>query len=144
MMSDAIDTFLLQAADMLQGQAVNEAPIATGKLRADISVIEEPRAHEISVGNTKLIEYAKYVYYGTGLHGPKKRRITPKKAKALKTPYGYRKSTAGQKANPYLDRALDGMVSSGKLRGLLDGFGDSISEEIFEEIAKGLKTISVK
>jgi len=51
MMSDAIDTFLLQ------GQAANEAPIATGKLRADISVIEEARAHEISVGNTRLIEY---------------------------------------------------------------------------------------
>ncbi len=140
-MSDAIDTFLLQAAAMLQGQAANEAPISTGKLRADISVIEEPRVHEISVGNTRLIEYAKYVYYGTKPHA-----IKPKRKKALKTKYGVfaKVNHPGTKADKYLERALDGMVSSGKLRGLLDGFGDAMSEEIFEEIAKGLKTISVK
>lgn len=129
---------------MLQSQAVQGAPVVTGRLRGDITVFPQTKPNEISVGNSALIDYAVYVYYGTGIYGPKKKRITPKKAKALKTPYGYRTSVAGQKANPYLDDALDALVRSGRLNRLLGEFGDDMSEEIFEGITASLNNITVK
>ena len=60
------------------------------------------------------------MHYGTGLYGPKKRRIKAKNKQALKTPYGIFKSVAGAKAQPYLQEALDDYIRSGQLNKLLD------------------------
>lgn len=57
--------------------------------------------------------YARLVHDGTGLFGPKKKRITPTKKKALRfKPKGsgrfiVRRSVAGMVANPYLKDALN-------------------------------------
>lgn len=80
------------------------APIKTGRLKRDIMVVRVD-ARSVTIGNTAGVRYAKFVHGGTGLYGAKKRKITPKKARALKTPYGYRKSIKGQKPNPYLLKA---------------------------------------
>ena len=89
------------------------APIKTGALKRNIKVIRVD-ARSVTIGNTAGVGYAKFVHEGTGLYGAKKRKITPKKARALKTPYGYRKSIKGQKPNPYLLKAWNKY----KLRGL--------------------------
>jgi hypothetical protein len=53
-----------------------------------------------------------YVQRGTGVFGPKRRRITPKRAKFLRfkpkggNAYIYRRSVAGMKPNPFLTRGL--------------------------------------
>lgn len=58
------------------------------------------------------VRYAKLVHDGTGLFGPKKRKITPKTKKALRfKPKGsprfiLRRSVQGMVANPFLKDAL--------------------------------------
>jgi hypothetical protein len=58
--------------------------------------------------------YALYVALGTGIYGPKKKRIYPKKAQALRFMIGnkviFAKSIAGQKPNPYHERATQNGV----------------------------------
>ena len=141
MFDEAIAKFLRQGAEMLRTEGTNNAPVVTGRLRGDITVFPQIKPTEISVGNTSLIDYAVYVYYGTKPH-----TIRPKKKKALKTPYGvYAKvQHPGTKANLYLDNALENLVRSGKLERLLGRFGDEMSEDVFESIAKGLRTIKIK
>jgi hypothetical protein len=142
MFDDAIAKFLQTGALMVQSQAVeHEAPYITGRLRGDITVFPQHNAHEIEVGNTRLIDYAVYVYYGTKPH-----EIKPKRKKALKTPYGTFKKVKhpGTKANPYLDNALSAIVSSGRFERLLGGMGDEMSEEMFDNITASLKNMIVK
>jgi len=136
----SIERFLDLAGEMLRADAVREAPVVEGRLRGDITVFPK-RKGEVSVGNTALIEYAKYVYYGTKPH-----TIKPKKRKALKTPYGVFRSVnhPGTKPNPYLDRALQSMISSGRLNRLLDGFAEEMGEEMMDNISKGFENIKVR
>ena len=138
---EAIKRFLAKGAIMLEVEAKRAAPVRDGDLRDNITVFPQVRDNEISVGNSALIDYAVHVYYGTKPHV-----IRPKKAKALKTPYGYRKKVnhPGTKANPYLDNALDALVRSGRIHRLLGEFGDEMSEEIFEGISASLNNIKVK
>ncbi len=142
MYDKSIERFLDLAGEMLRSDAVREAPVVEGRLSGDITVFPRRRG-EVSVGNTALVEYAKHVYYGTGIYGRRGERIVPKKGKALKTPWGYRTSVAGQKPNRYLDRALESMVSSGRLDRLLDGFAEEMGEEAFENISNGFHNIEV-
>jgi len=145
MYDEVIARFLQQGAHMLQSTASEQyAPVVHGRLRGDITVFPQTTPTEIRVGNTSLIDYAVFVYYGTGIYGPEKKKIVPKTKKALKTPYGPRKSIKGQKPNPYLELALEDLGRSGKLLKLLDGFGEEMSEEMFKNITKGLKNIKVK
>jgi len=141
MYDEAIAKFLRQGALMVQTQATHTAPVKEGRLRGDITVFPQTKAHEISIGNTSLIDYAVFVYYGTKPHV-----IEPKRKKALKTPYGTFKKVnhPGTKANPYLDDALEQVVRSGRLHRLLGKFADDMSEEMFNTIVDGLKTIRVK
>ncbi len=141
MYDEAIAEFLRKGAEMFRTEATNNAPVVTGRLRGDITVFPQIKPTEISVGNTSLIDYAVYVYYGTKPH-----TIRPKRKKALKTPYGIftKVQHPGTKAQPYLDDALDDLVRSGRLNRLLDGFGDDMSEAMFETITDGLRNIKVK
>ncbi|GHV59026.1 hypothetical protein FACS1894103_1590 [Campylobacterota bacterium] len=90
----------------------------------------------VEVGNSKNAPYAKWVHGGTGIYGQYKTPIVPKHKKALKTPYGIRKSVKGQKANPYLDKALDDYIGAGKLEQELDKFGKRICNDIVKDIKK--------
>lgn len=109
------------------------APIKTGALKRNIKVIRVD-ARSVTIGNTAGVGYAKFVHEGTGLYGAKKRKITPKKARALKTPYGYRKSIKGQKPNPYLLKAWEGY----KIRGLRRAAA-MLAKDIREEVVKEMK-----
>lgn len=77
---------------------------ATNKLRESIRVVEGPNGPEVlrspggsggGVGFTSKVSvgagvpYARYVFEGTGLYGPKKARIYPRNAKAMSFPAGY-------------------------------------------------------
>ena len=78
-------------------------------------------------GNSKT-NYAPFVHDGTGLYGPKKEVIRPKKAKALKTPYGFRKSIKGQKADPFFEVAFE--INKNEIKDLIG-----------REIGKSLKLL---
>lgn len=109
------------------------APIKTGNLKKDIRVINVS-SKSVTIGNTLKASYAKFVHFGTGVYGPKKAKIRPKKARALKTPYGFKKSIKGQKANPYLENAFNEYVKSGLKRA-----ANSLAKEIGKKVAGDIK-----
>lgn len=51
-------------------------------------------------------EYGLFVNEGTGIFGPSGKPITPKKAKALKTPYGPRKSVKGMEGRHFVEKGM--------------------------------------
>lgn len=142
---EAIKNLLYRVGAEVVNEAKDIAPYAKGNLKRDIQVFtDDINKLEIDIGNTLLAPYALYVHEGTGLFGPKKKRITPKKAKALKTPYGYRKSIAGQKAQPYLSDGLENYINNGGLNRALDAAADDVGEEVFKDIKKSLKNVNIK
>jgi hypothetical protein len=92
--------------------ARDESPKLTGLLSRTVTVEKEGSA----IGDflrwiapTRF--YAEFVHGGTGLFGPKKRRIVPRVKQALRWigangQYVFARSTKGQKANPFMDRAF--------------------------------------
>ena len=92
---EPIDRFLALAGEMLRSDATREAPVVEGRLRGDITVFPRSRG-EVRVGNSALIDYAKYVYYGTMDYatGP----VPPR-------PYTRGNTQKGIRPNKYLDRA---------------------------------------
>lgn len=139
-LSDDIHKLIYRIASEIANQAQSEAPYRTGNLRNDIQVFDDRLkiAGEARVGNTKLAPYAPYVQNGTGVHGPRKERIYPKKAKALKTPYGPRKSIAGMKPNPYYTRAFEKYTTGPKLDRAMATTGKDIGETIKNDLKKAL------
>lgn len=95
-------------------QALSEPPrrIDTGRLRASIGTTQVYRngLPGARVGTT--VYYAIFVQRGTGLYGPKRRRIYPKRAQFLRfkpkgaSHYVYARSVKGMKPNPFLTRGL--------------------------------------
>lgn len=95
-------------------QALSEPPrrIDTGRGRASIGTTQIFRdgIPGARVGTT--VYYMLYVQTGTGVFGPKRRRIYPKQARFLRfkpkgsNRYVYARSVAGMKPNPFLTRGL--------------------------------------
>lgn len=128
------ENFLFQVgSEVVEIAGKKTAPVKTRNLKRDIQVINVS-SKSVTIGNTLKASYAKFVHGGTGLYGPKKRKITPKKARALKTPYGFKKSIKGQKANPYLENAFNEYVKSGLKRA-----ANSLAKEIGTKIASDIK-----
>lgn len=126
-----IESFLFRAGNEIARDAKDIAPYATGNLESDIQLWDDNISNlEIEIGNSKLAPYAVFVHDGTKAH-----EIRPKNAKALKTPFGYRKKVnhPGTKANPYLQKAVD----SYDAKPALSELGDNICEDVFENIKKG-------
>ena len=126
-----IESFLLRVGNEIVSDAKDIAPYVTGNLERDIQVFDDNISNlEIEVGNSKLAPYAPYVHYGTDPY-----TIRPKNAKALKTPFGYRKKInhPGIKENPYLQKAVDNY----DFKPALDDLGNKICEDVFENIKKG-------
>ncbi|MEK6744290.1 MAG: hypothetical protein AABZ15_11790 [Nitrospirota bacterium] len=95
-------TTVLETADALISP---EVPVKTSNLVNSGTI-------EISPDGRKgvlrwLADYGRYVVEGTGLFGPFKRKIVPKNAKALKTPWGPRKSIKGQEPNDFITRGVE-------------------------------------
>lgn len=95
----------------VENTAKQLAPVDRGGLRASVNsrMLIEGSKVVAHVGTN--MEYALFVHEGTGLFGPRHRRIRPKRAKVLSfKPRGGRRvfvrSTRGQRPNPFLVRAL--------------------------------------
>lgn len=116
---DAIDRGAHQgaklAADVVAERAKHNAPHRTGALKNSI-IPQEPKG-TFSGGDLEVVvgagvEYAPYVEFGTGIHGPNRRMIEPVKAQALRIPIGgnnyiYRMSSQGMKPRPYMRPAAE-------------------------------------
>ena len=113
---------LFRVGSGVRYRAKQVAPYKTGNLKKDIQVFDERiDSFSISVGNTKLAPYAKFVYFGTRLHV-----IKPKKMKALANKksgqiFGKSVNHPGTKANPYLEKAKEQLASN-------------VSEEVVRDI----------
>ncbi len=130
-LENQIELFLDQIAQLVASKAREIAPVDIGRLRENTKVLEKSKGSRV-VGTSKAIYYAKWIYYGTGIYGPKKRKIRPKKAKALKTPYGYKKSVKGIKPNPYLEEALRMVVRNGGFSRAAQRL--NLSEAVYKEL----------
>lgn len=53
-------------------------------------------------------DYGRFVNDGTGIFGQYKTPIVPKNKKALKTPYGLRKSVKGMEGRHFVEKGLSG------------------------------------
>ena len=97
----------LQGLLAIESIAVEEAPHATGNLVNALTTEQTETGGEVFVSGAA--PYAKYVHQGTGIWGPKKQRIRPTQKKALFWPGAPHPmaSVAGQKPNPFMDRAAD-------------------------------------
>jgi len=128
--SKNIKRALTAAAIIIAEGASNIAPRRTGNLAGSIHVGKISSSggkFEINVGIDPMeldgsVNYAPFVHNGTGIYGPKKKRIVPRNSKALKIPgVGYRKSTKGQKAQPFFDDAVE-------------KFGDKAADEFLRKL----------
>jgi len=135
----SIENLLFRVASEVASGAKDVAPLLSGNLQNDIKVDMDEDKLEASVGNSKLTPYAVFVHDGTGLYGKYHMRIVPKKGKALKTPFGYSKSVAGQKAQPYLKDALKTYVNGGGLDRALKSCQNNLKKEILEGMKENLK-----
>jgi HK97 gp10 family phage protein len=98
------------------------APVKSGRLRKNITMDTSKLASfEVTIGVKSGTPYAEYVHEGTGIHGKHKTPIVPKKKKALKTPYGIKKSVKGQEPNPFIERAAEKVIYGGGIKEILEG-----------------------
>jgi|GEM_PF-735718 len=142
---EAIKKLLYRVGSEIANEAKEIAPYDEGDLKRDIQIFDNTiDKGEISVGNSKLTPYARHVHEGTGIYGKKRRKITPKKKKALKTPFGVFKSIKGQKAQPYLTDGVDNYIKNGGFDRALDACGDEICEEVFDGLKDSLTNIKIK
>lgn len=95
------------------GTASGPRRVDTGLLRASISTNLGHRGDELVMRVGTGVYYALWVHDGTGIYGPKGRKITPRTAKHLVFRWkkmGNKlmvvKSVKGMKANPFLKNAL--------------------------------------
>lgn len=95
-------------------QALSEPPrrIDSGHGRSTIGTTQIFRDGKPGARVGTSVYYMYWIQTGTGLFGPRRRRIVPKTKKALKfTPKGgnqpiFRRSVAGMKPNPFLTTGL--------------------------------------
>jgi hypothetical protein len=86
--------------------------IDTGRLRASINTQLVSRNGQPAVLIGTNVRYAVWVHEGTGIYGPRHRRITPKSHKYLRfRPRGsrkfvYAKSVVGMRPTPFMRNAL--------------------------------------
>lgn len=97
---------------LLAGGGARPKRIDTGRLRTSIHTVplRDNGVPTVRVGTG--VRYAMWVHDGTGLFGPRRRRITPIHAKRLRfkpkgaARYVYARSVAGMRPNHFLKDAL--------------------------------------
>jgi len=142
-MQKALENLLYRVGAEVKNEAQREAPYLTGNLRNDLQVFDDKITQlEVRIGQTRLAPYAKFVHTGTGIYGPTGRKIVPKVKKALKTPYGPRKSIKGQRANPYMTRAMAAYKSGGGLDRALQA-NNELGEAVMADIRSALNSTTI-
>jgi HK97 gp10 family phage protein len=114
----------LEAATVLTAQAKREAPVRTGRLRRSVSYVAGGQLRYVVRPN---VPYAAAVHGGTGIYGPKRKPIRPGGLMRFKTRDGKwisTRSIKGQKANPFMTRALQ--RSEPRIRQIAAAAGASI------------------
>jgi hypothetical protein len=102
----------------VEKEARNEAPVDTGSLKSSISSQPKGKGLDMTVTigpnvvSPEGAPYDAYQEFGTGIHGPRRRRIKPRRAKLLRfvTKDGKHvatKSVAGVKAVRYMEKGLN-------------------------------------
>lgn len=103
----AVRAGMIHLVTEIEARAKKAAPVKTSNLVRMITsdVSRDGRVGIVNAG----ADYSLYVHEGTGLYGPKKKKITPKTKKALHWA-GARhpvKSVKGMKGRPFFREALD-------------------------------------
>jgi len=128
MIDKALQDMLKRVGQEVANRAKEIAPVDTGNLQIDIHSFDYKLPLGIvEIGNTKIAPYAKFVHDGTK---PYDVLVTKRKGKTLKKPY--RLKHPGIKANPYLEKALKDVVSSGAIEQIADAV--KLEDEIIKEL----------
>lgn len=129
--------FLFRVGSETANEAKKIAPYKTGNLKKDIQVISV-NDKSVTIGNTTLASYAKFVHYGTKPH-----IIKAKKAKALANKngkvFGKKVNHPGTKANPYLKNAFENYIKSGGLARAKSALANEVKNKIVNDIKKAVK-----
>lgn len=140
--NSAFKRFLFRIGSGVRYRAKQVAPYKTGKLKEDIQVFDN-RADSLSigVGNTMLVSYAKFVYFGTRPHV-----IKPKKMKALANKksgqiFGKSVNHPGTKANPYIEKAFSEYISSASFVKAKEQLAKDIGDETVKFITSSINNI---
>jgi len=102
MMPDAVNARMIRLVGKygrrVERDAKRAAPVNTGQLKSSINTILEVGRYDIRARVGTDVEHGWYQEYGTGLHGPRKRRypIVPKRAKVLAIPIRAGRTKAGK------------------------------------------------
>lgn len=141
--NSAFKRFLFRIGSGVRYRAHKIAPVGPGNdegydggnLKKDIQVFDDKiDSFSISVGNTNLVPYAKFVYFGTRPH-----IIKPKKMKALANKksgqiFGKSVNHPGTKANPYIEKAFSEYISSASFVKAKEQLAKDMSEEVVRDI----------
>ena len=141
--NSAFKRFLFRIGSGVRYRAHKIAPVGPGNdegydggnLKKDIQVFDDKiDSFSISVGNTNLVPYAKFVYFGTRPHV-----IKPKKMKALANKksgqiFGKSVNHPGTKANPYIEKAFSEYISSASFVKAKEQLAKDMSEEVVRDI----------
>lgn len=105
---------MIKATNLFRARAIEKAPISTGTLRKSILTDVSSNGEEGRIYSD--LDYALYQEEGTGIYGPRKSPITPKKARYLrfKTKSGeivYTKKVKGVRAKKFFSNASEYIVN---------------------------------
>jgi len=129
-----LENFLYRLGWAVAVRAKKRSPFKTGNLRRDIQAFTQwLKKGFVEVGNTKITPYAWFVHEGTGIFGPNKKRIKPKQKKALKTPYGVKKSITGMPARPYLEEAAKEVIEGKELNQIASAFTNELGDSLIKD-----------
>lgn len=148
--NSAFKRFLFRIGSGVRYRAHKIAPVGPGNdegynggnLKKDIKVFDD-RSNDLSigVGNSALVPYAKFVYFGTKPHV-----IKPKKMKALANKksgqiFGKSVNHPGTKANPYLEKAFSEYISSASFVKAKEQLAKDIGDETVKFITSSINNI---
>jgi hypothetical protein len=105
-------TILMVYGRRIEGYAKKIVRVRTGNLKTDIETRFMSRAGMPVVQVGVDTEYGAYVHTGTGIYGPRRQRIVPKRGKYLvfrgrDGRLVFAKSVRGMRPNQYLTRAMN-------------------------------------
>ncbi len=129
--TDLEEELINNAAKAIQGHQTVFDPVRTGYLLGNIKVKRTPNGVECSFPH-----YAQYLEFGTGLYGPKKKRIYPTKKQALA--WG---KDLGEGKKQYVFKSIKGMRPAPFIR---PTFHQRFTELLVNALNEGFKNYEIK
>ena len=113
-----------RARTLLGGAGARPRRIDTGQLRSSIQVRLLARFGRPAVRIGTGVKHARWVHDGTGIYGPRRRKITPKRASVLVFPAGKYAAGIGGKKGKIFARSVKGMRRNQFLKDALSAAKD--------------------